>query len=91
MIVKPGCWDELGPLMNKMIVETHKEEGCIEYDLFIDVNDETKACMIEAWESEEAFNAHLISDHHETIIPIFREKYKAGPSEITRYRHYNAK
>ena len=88
MTVKPGCWDELGPLFEEMIELTNKEKGCIEYNLFIDVNDETKACMIEAWESDEDFDAHLISDHHERIIPIFREKYRAAPSEITRYRPY---
>jgi len=88
MNVKPGCWDELTPIFQELVEKSQKENGCIEYSLFIDMADETKCCMVEAWETQADIDAHLNSEHHERLIPIFREKYKAGPSEITQYRPF---
>ncbi len=45
------------------VAPTRKEDGCIRYDLFVDLDDPTKFTFIEEWESREALDKHGKSDH----------------------------
>ena len=57
--LKPGSWEKAAPLYRELIEKTRLEKGCIEYSLFIDLNDENKCCMVESWESEDDLAAHM--------------------------------
>jgi len=85
--LKPGSWEKVGPLYQELIENTRKEEGCIEYGLFIDVKDENKCCFVEAWESEEALTAHMNSAHFKRLLPQIRE-FSAGSGEMTKLREF---
>ena len=40
-------------LMKKLVVETRKEEGCLQYDLIEDRENKGTFFLIELWETEE--------------------------------------
>ena len=50
------------------------EEGNIRYEYFYPVNDPETILLIDAWESQEAIDAHHASPMMETIAAL-REKY----------------
>lgn len=73
--------DKILELSREMVENTVKEEGCIKYELFQDLKDSRVMIIIEEWESEEALNRHIVSEHFKRIIPllnVLREK----PSEM---------
>ncbi len=47
----------------KLIEPTKKENGCIEYQLFENKDDSNNIIFVETWESEEALELHLQSEH----------------------------
>jgi quinol monooxygenase YgiN len=57
------------PLFNEIISATRKEEGCIEYRLFINLKDNTEYVFIEEWSSQEALDKHMNSEHFKRVIP----------------------
>jgi len=67
-----------------MAAETRKEEGCITYGFFADVEDESSIRIFEEWQSQAHLDAHFQTAHMAT----FRETLAGlGPVErnISRY------
>jgi quinol monooxygenase YgiN len=60
---KPGQEAALREILEGFIVPTRKEEGCIRYDLFVDLTDAGKFTFIEEWESQELLERHSQSAH----------------------------
>ncbi len=50
-------------LFKKLVNETRKEEGCLQYDLIEDKNNKGVFFIVELWESEEHHFAHNGSEH----------------------------
>ena len=48
-------------LLKKLVFETRKEEGCLQYDLIEDHTN--KGVFMELWESDEHHHQHNGSDH----------------------------
>ena len=57
------------PLYEKMVAATRKEDGCIQYELYRDNEDETHFVFDEAWESQAHLDAHVKTEHFVTLIP----------------------
>jgi quinol monooxygenase YgiN len=85
--LKPGSWDSLTHLFHELIDKTRKEKGCLEYNLFIDLTDENVCCMVESWESEEALEAHVNTEHFMRILPQIGES-SAAPPDIAKMREF---
>lgn len=69
--------EEILGLIKELVEETVKEEGCIKYEMYQDKKDPRIMIMIEEWESEEALNKHMASEHFKRIVPemnAMREK-----------------
>ncbi|MFP2770140.1 putative quinol monooxygenase [Oceanisphaera sp. KMM 10153] len=76
---KPGKAQELQQALKSLISNTHREEGCLLYQLTEEVpyagaNGEPWDCVfIEQWASREAFEAHCaqpyIKDYFEQLAP----------------------
>lgn len=76
---RPGKAQALQQALKSLISETHREEGCLLYQLSEEVpyagaNDEPWDCVfIEHWASREAFDAHCaqpyIKDYFEQVAP----------------------
>ena len=47
----------------KLISETRKEEGCLQYDLIEDKENKGHFFMVELWETEEHLHKHSVQDH----------------------------
>ena len=60
---KPGREAELRAVLEGFVAPTRQEDGCLRYDLFVDLDDPTKFTFIEEWSSREALEAHGKSSH----------------------------
>lgn len=50
-------------LLKKLVAETRKEEGCLQYDLIEDNDNKGHFFMVELWETEEHLRKHSVQDH----------------------------
>ena len=60
---KPGQEAALRAILEGFVAPTRKEDGCLRYDLFVDLSDVGKFTFIEEWTSTEALEAHGRSEH----------------------------
>jgi len=60
---KPGHEKELREVLEGFVAPTRQEEGCIRYDLFVDLDHPTRFTFIEEWASREALEKHGQSSH----------------------------
>ena len=85
--LKQGAMETLAPLYRELIEKTRQEKGCKEYGFFLDLEDETKCCFVEIWETDEALAAHIKSEHFTRIFPQLREKgFTMG--EVSRLKEF---
>lgn len=56
--VKKENIDEVIKLSKELVDETIKEEGCISYEMYQDVNDNSILTMIETWENRDVLAKH---------------------------------
>lgn len=49
--------------LKKLVIETRKEEGCVQYDLIEDKDSKGVFYMIEVWETEEHHFQHNGAEH----------------------------
>lgn len=83
--IKKDKIEEVLEHIKELVAITVKEEGCIKYEIYQDENDKSILTMIEEWESKEALNNHMASEHFKRIVPIIgRFSEKAG--EINLYK-----
>ena len=50
-------------LLKKLVFETRKEEGCLQYDLIEDKENKGVFFIVELWESDEHHHQHNGTDH----------------------------
>jgi quinol monooxygenase YgiN len=83
--VKPEKNQEFMGLCKKLIEETLKEEGCIEYGLYGESENSGILTFLEEWKDEKSLDAHLNSNHFKEIFPLISECLEKG-TEINVYR-----
>ncbi len=83
--LKPECREAAFELLKELIAATRKEPGNISYQYCLDVKDPDFCAMIECWETEEALQAHLKSEHFTRIIPQLGEMM-AEPTRLEIYK-----
>lgn len=71
--VNEGKIEEVINLYKQLVQATRKEEGCIKYELYQDEKDSTILAVIEEWESKDALNKHMKSEHFTRIVPMIGE------------------
>lgn len=74
--------DEAIRLYEELVKKSQKENGCISYNLFRDINDKSVLTMIEEWESEEALELHKKTDHFTRIVPVIGKFRKSSELNI---------
>jgi quinol monooxygenase YgiN len=83
--IKPENIEAAKPLFKKLIAETRKEAGCIEYRLFIDPEQPGLFVFIEEWKTQAALDKHIKSEHFTTIIPqLDKLKSKKGDALVMK-------
>jgi len=80
--------DKIGEFLeraNELVEASLKEDGCISYGLYQDVNDYEVVTMIEEWRNMAALDNHKASEHFKRIVPSLNEFYEKE-GEINVYR-----
>ena len=70
-----GKVQEAIKVYEELVAKTREEEGCITYELYQDEKNPSILTMIEEWESREALDKHMKTEHFLRIVPIV-EKFK---------------
>lgn len=64
-------------ILKKLVIETRKEEGCLQYDLIEDHENKGVFFLVELWESQEHHHKHNGSEHlmnfRNEAAPMFEE------------------
>ncbi|MGB9929403.1 MAG: putative quinol monooxygenase [Methanosarcina sp.] len=71
--VKPEKVQEFMDMSKKLVDETLKEKGCVEYGLYQDLNNPEVLTMLEEWHDECSLDEHMKSNHFKEIVPLFSE------------------
>ena len=70
---KPGKEAELKKALISLLAPTHKEVGCINYDLHESPEDPAKFLFYENWTSKAHLDAHLQNTHIQVLLPRMGE------------------
>ncbi len=60
---KPGGFEAVRDMMEKNIMASRKEAGCLDYSYGRDVLEPDTIIVLEYWESMEALDAHFAQPH----------------------------
>jgi quinol monooxygenase YgiN len=72
---KDGFKDEVYSELSKLHEATHKnDEGCIQYDLHKDLDDENSFTFVETWQSAELLALHEQKEHFKTFVSKIENK-----------------
>lgn len=71
---KPECKAELLEILHKVIDDSRKEEGCVQYDLHVDSKDDLKFILIEIWRSQHDIDLHCETAHFKLLMKEFENK-----------------
>jgi quinol monooxygenase YgiN len=82
--LKEGSKDDALELMDELIDKTRLEPGCLGYELYQAGSDPNELTFIETWETQEALDAHMRSEHFTRIVPGLAE-YQEGDTDIELY------
>lgn len=83
--VKADRMDSFMPLINELVAKSSAEDGCLEYRLFVDREDDTHLVLVEEWENMEKLEVHRETEHFQRILPLLAP-YMAKPGTILRMK-----
>ncbi|MGB6128936.1 MAG: putative quinol monooxygenase [Psychrilyobacter sp.] len=86
IIAEKNDIQKIKEIAEKLVIETKKEKGCIEYDFYTSIEDTTSMSFIEKWETKDDLENHLNSEHFKKLYPEIC-KYKIG-GETVLYEKY---
>lgn len=69
-LVNEGKVEEVIGLYDQLVEASRKEEGCIKYELYQDEEDPRVLAVMEEWESKEALNKHMKTEHFIKLVPM---------------------
>ncbi|HCN47590.1 MAG TPA: antibiotic biosynthesis monooxygenase [Chryseobacterium sp.] len=72
-------------LFQKLVKETRKEEGCLQYDLVEDKDNKGTFFLIELWESVDHHNRHNGQDH---LLDFRKDASKMMESSTEVYKGF---
>ena len=72
-------------LVQELAQKSRQDAGCISYEMYQDIHDETLMTMIETWENEADLQAHLNSAHFKQLVPLIG-KLAVKETEMNVYR-----
>ena len=77
--VKEGDSDRFEAAFAKVVAPTHREKGCLAYELNRDPKTPTSYLLYERWQSLAALETHLRSEHITTLLGQIGEMVAAPP------------
>ena len=73
VIAKDGHKDTVKKEIEKLIPLTRKEEGNVNYNLFIDNKNENRFLLQENWENYDLWQLHMNSEHIKKYTEVTKE------------------
>ncbi len=83
--VKPGEIQKFICLFKKLVEESVKEEGCMDYGLYQELNNPGILTTLEEWRDKSSLDKHLNSDHFREIVLLLLE-FLEKETEINMYK-----
>lgn len=83
--VKPEKVQEFLGLCKRIIDETVKEDGCLEYGLYQELQNPEILTFFEEWRDENSIDKHMQSKHFTEIFPLFSDCL-VNEAEVGLYR-----
>ncbi len=83
--VKPEKVQEFLGLCKSLVELSLKDEGCIDYGLYQELENSGTLTFLEEWKDEKSLDQHLNSNHFKEIFPLLSE-YLEKETEINVYR-----
>ena len=68
MKAKPEKLLELKQTLQALVEPTRKAKGCLNHDVFQDIENDNNICLFEKWESQADLNDHLRSDRFTVLM-----------------------
>ena len=84
-VILDGMKERFKELISELITESRKENGCISYNLFEDMNNKNILTIIEEWEDEKSIENHNKSDHFNRIRPLL-SKFREGSPQVELFK-----
>ena len=81
---RPETVDQIRDALLTLIEPTRAEDGCVVYELLQDTSDPTRFTFVEEWESDEALDKHMETEHFLAAVARATE-FLGAPPEIRRY------
>ena len=78
---RPGQEQALREVLIGLVGPTHRESGCLNYDLHVLAEDPARFLFHENWTSKAQLDAHLANTHIQALIPQL-DRLCAAPPEI---------
>lgn len=78
-IIKENALPEALALYQLLVQETVKEQGCISYELFQELDNPNNLTLIEEWEDLEALKRHTETSHFITLVQQLAQFEKELP------------
>lgn len=76
---RPETADTLRSVLSALIEPTRRESGCIAYQLLENRRDSTDFTFVEIWSDDDAFDAHLQTEHFLAAAAQLPELVAAEP------------
>jgi quinol monooxygenase YgiN len=83
--VKPEKIQEFIGLCKKLVKESVKEEGCIDYGLYQELDNPGILTMLEEWRDKSDLDKHSKSNHFREMFPLLLE-FLEKETEINMYK-----
>jgi len=83
LVAKPGLEARAKTELLKMVEESHKEPGCITYDLHVSLDDPTVFMFYENWVTKEDLDKHNQTPHFLNLSAIKGEVF--ADAEVKLY------
>lgn len=83
--VKPEKVQEFLGLCKNLVEASLKDEGCIDYGLYQELESSGVLTFLEEWKDEKSLDQHLNSSHFKEIFSLLSE-YLEKETEVNVYR-----
>jgi quinol monooxygenase YgiN len=77
--------DEFVDSLSSLVCGFRKENGCLEYSVYQDLDEEHAFCIVAEWETDEAMQEHFLTQKFEVLIGAARvlgETYEMIMAEV---------
>jgi quinol monooxygenase YgiN len=82
--IEPDDFDTAMGLVEPLVAATRAEDGCVEYDFWVDPRDRGRIRVFEEWASAEANAAHAASEHLATFYAALAA-VRVNGADLVRY------